>query len=397
MVAQLVVEQRAQVLFGGQTIQANDNRMVVFLCKDADKVQVRLRVRMSDHLLRDTGELMRDLFDLDSVPSNEDKLVAELKERLESLRQACLDMAHDFYTGIKPLYPYPGEIECEKMRSEVADVLKDQNEAEAFLTTFTKHEERLLDAKEDFDKVVEFFESNQRTAFDHARDFLNRTEGIEYASDDIPGAVENVATVREILKDPKPYGRIKDLQPLMDPVEDDMKKLLGIRRNEFLCRIERDLQDLRAQAESQKGFVNQAKDAIADAGTKYESFKNRAHSAQSLNELSVVATNWGDWLSAAANEMYDAVDEARVRMDNERRTTEVMSTGEVVKKVSNKGVASSAPVPAPKPQRKIKTVRRADLAKPSRLLSAEDVERYVDDLRSRLMQALAANDEIRIN
>lgn len=95
--------------------------------------------------------------------------------------------------------------------------------------------------------------------------------------------------------------------------------------------------------------------------------------------------------------MYDAVDEARVRMNNERRTTEVMSTGEVVKKVSNKGAASPAPVPAPKPQRKIKTVRRADLAKPSRLLSAEDVERYVDDLRSRLMQALAANDEIRIN
>lgn len=397
VVAQLVVEQRAQVLFGGQTVQADDSRMVALLRKDADRAQVRLRMRMSDRLLRATGELMCDLFDLKTVPSNEDKLVAELKERLEGLREACLAMARDYYTGIKPAYPYPGEDECEKMRSEVADVLKDQNEAEAFLTTFTKHEERLLDAKEDFDKVVEFFESNQRTAFDHARDFLNRTEGIEYASDDIPGAVENVATVREILKDPKPYGRIKDLQPLMDPVEDDMKKLLGIRRNEFLCRIESDLQDLRAQAESQKGFVNQAKDAIADAGTKYESFKNRAHSAQSLNELSVVATNWGDWLSAAANEMYDAVDEARVRMNNERRTTEVMSTGEVVKKVSNKGAASSAPVSAPKPQRKIKTVRRADLAKPSRLLSAEDVERYVDDLRSRLMQALAANDEIRIN
>lgn len=397
VVAQLVVEQRAQVLFGGQTVQADDSRMVALLRKDADKAQVRLRMRMSDRLLRATGELMCDLFDLKTVPSNEDKLVAELKERLEGLREACLAMARDYYTGIKPAYPYPGEDECEKMRSEVADVLKDQNEAEAFLTTFTKHEERLLDAKEDFDKVVEFFESNQRTAFDHARDFLNRTEGIEYASDDIPGAVENVATVREILKDPKPYGRIKDLQPLMDPVEDDMKKLLGIRRNEFLCRIESDLQDLRAQAESQKGFVNQAKDAIADAGTKYESFKNRAHSAQSLNELSVVATNWGDWLSAAANEMYDAVDEVRVRMNNELRTTEVMSTGEVVKKISNKGAASSAPVPASKPQRKIKTVRRADLAKPSRLLSAEDVERYVDDLRSRLMQALAANDEIRIN
>lgn len=288
------------------------------------------------------------------------------------------------------------------MRSEVVDVLKDQNESEAFLTTFTKHEERLLDAKEDFDKVVEFFESNQRTAFDHAKDFLSRTEGIEYASDDIPSAVENVAKVREVLKDPKPYGRIKDLQPLMDPVEDDMKKLLGIRRNEFLCRIESDLQDLQAQAESQKGFVNQAKDAIADAGAKYESFKNRAHSAQSLNELSVAATNWANWLSAATNGMYDAVDAARIRMDNERRTTEVTSTGEVVKKisnkaVSNKAVASSALTPAPVLQRKIKTVRRADLAKPSRLLSAEDVERYVDDLRSRLMQALAANDEIRIN
>ena len=125
VVAQLVVEQRAQVLFCGQTVQANDSRMVALLRKDADKAQVRLRMRMSDRLLRATGELMCDLFDLKTVPSNEDKLVAELKERLEGLREACLAMARDYYTGIKPAYPYPGEDECEKMRSEVADVLKD--------------------------------------------------------------------------------------------------------------------------------------------------------------------------------------------------------------------------------------------------------------------------------
>ena len=98
--AQLVVEQRAQVLFGGQTVQANDSRMVSLLRKDADKAQVRLRVRMSDRLLRATGELMRDLFDLKTVPSNEDKLVAELKERLEGLREVCVAMARDYYTGI---------------------------------------------------------------------------------------------------------------------------------------------------------------------------------------------------------------------------------------------------------------------------------------------------------
>lgn len=397
VVAQLVVEQRAQVLFGGQTVQANDSRMAALLRKDADKAQVRLRVRMSDRLLRATGELMRDLFDLKTVPSNEDKLVAELKEHLDGLRETCLAMARDYYTGIKPAYPYPGEAECEKMRSEVADVLKDQNEAEAFLTTFTKHEDRLLDAKEDYDRMAEFFGSNQRATFDHAREFLSRTEAIEYASDDIHGAVDNVTKVREILKDPKPYGRIKDLQPLMAPVEEDMKKLLGIRRNEFLQRIENDLQDLQKQAESQDGFVKQAKDAIADANIKYESFKNRAHGVQSLNELNALAANWESWTITAANKIYDAVDAARERMENERRSTEVTSTGEVVKKITNKGAATPGSVPVPKPQRKVKTVRRTDLAKPSRLTTAEDVERYVDDLRARLMQALASNDEIRIN
>lgn len=397
VVAQLVVEQRAQVLFGGQTVQANDSRMVALLRKDADRAQVRLRVRMSDRLLRATGELMRDLFDLKTVPSNEDKLVAELKEHLDGLRETCLAMARDYYTGIKPAYPYPGEAECEKMRSEVADVLKDQNEAEAFLTTFTKHEDRLLDAKEDYDRMAEFFGSNQRATFDHAREFLSRTEAIEYASDDIHGAVDNVTKVREILKDPKPYGRIKDLQPLMAPVEEDMKKLLGIRRNEFLQRIENDLQDLQKQAESQDGFVKQAKDAIADANIKYESFKNRAHGVQSLNELNALAANWESWTITAANKIYDAVDAARERMEKERRSTEVTSTGEVVKKITNKGAATPGSVPVPKPQRKVKTVRRTDLAKPSRLTTAEDVERYVDDLRARLMQALASNDEIRIN
>ena len=42
-------------------------------------------------------------------------------------------------------------------------------------------------------------------------------------------------------------------------------------------------------------------------------------------------------------------------------------------------------------------MRRTDLAKPSSLTTAEDVDLYVDDLRARLMQALASNDEIRIN
>ena len=164
-------------------------------------------------------------------------------------------------------------------------------------------------------------------------------------------------------------------------------------------RIENDLQDLQKQAESQDGFVKQAKDAIADAGTKYESFKNRAHGVQSLNELNALAANWESWTITAANKIYDAVDAARERMENERRSTEVTSTGEVVKKITNKGAAtpSHGSVPVPKPQRKVKTVRRTDLAKPSRLTTAEDVERYVDDLRARLMQALASNDEIRIN
>ena len=174
-----------------------------------------------------------------------------------------------------------------------------------------------------------------------------------------------------------------------------------MRRNEFLHRIENDLQDLQKQAESQEGFVKQAKDAIADAGTKYESFKNRTHGVQSLNELNALAANWESWTITAANKIYDAVDAARERMENERRSTEVTSTGEVVKKITNKGTSTpshgSVPVPVPKPQRKVKTVRRTDLAKPSRLTTAEDVERYVDDLRARLMQALASNDEIRIN
>lgn len=43
VVAQLVVEQRAQVLFGGQTVQANNNRMVALLRKDADKASALAR------------------------------------------------------------------------------------------------------------------------------------------------------------------------------------------------------------------------------------------------------------------------------------------------------------------------------------------------------------------
>ncbi len=131
----------------------------------------------------------------------------------------------------------------------------------------------------------------------------------------------------------------------MAPVEEDIKKHLGIRRNEFLCRIENDLQDLRKQAESQEGFVKQAKDAIADANTRYESFKNRVHGVQSLNELNALAANWENWIVSATNKIYDAVDEARMRMDNERRTTEVTSTGEVVRRSPTRALHRLRPCP----------------------------------------------------
>lgn len=122
-----------------------------------------------------------------------------------------------------------------------------------------------------------------------------------------------------------------------------------MRRNEFLHRIENDLQDLQKQAESQDGFVKQAKDAIADAGTKYESFKNRTHGVQSLNELNALAANWESWTITAANKIYDAVDAARERMENERRSTEVTSTGEVVKRSPTRAPLRQVTVPFPCP------------------------------------------------
>ena len=40
---------------------------------------------------------MRGLFDLKTVPSNEDKLVAELKSALRACGEVCVAMARDYY------------------------------------------------------------------------------------------------------------------------------------------------------------------------------------------------------------------------------------------------------------------------------------------------------------
>ena len=66
--------------------------MLECLCKQADKAQVRQRVRMSDTLLKAAADLLRDLTDTPNVPRDEDELVAFAADALQDLREKCTDL-----------------------------------------------------------------------------------------------------------------------------------------------------------------------------------------------------------------------------------------------------------------------------------------------------------------
>lgn len=255
LIAQLWKEQYIRLSYKGEYIEPVHQSALNALIKssETDMVIVTKRVKVDDALLRTARRITKEVFNKTDLSEDEDGLVHEIKGLIQQERER-IKAYKQRYEGRK----YPGESILDK-GLEYFEQFNERMDNAAFFTKLKELEEDLLDWEEDVTYVTSFFD-NQKSIFDQGMGAIDKyQENRHYlTSDDIQDAVEQL---KDIVEDPIPYNKIKDIPPLAHKIDEAIEHTLVDKKQHAKTYVEEVRENLKSSA-SQYGVTDQTKQRL---------------------------------------------------------------------------------------------------------------------------------------
>lgn len=315
--------------------------------------------------MRAVKELLREYFDVMDVPDDEDGLVAFVVQKFSELKE--------HYTELKGRYEghkYPDQSLVAASIEQMEKVLSQRKDNIALIDAILKEEDNLFDNKEKMQRVEGFFK-NQVQVFDAAvkmEDDLRND--LHYLSKETEAndALNQIRLITVVENDPKNiYRRIPELNGLMEKVREGHGRLLDFKRAELLEIVRQCMAEVHTLSD---GNVDCA-ELVRKADTYFDQQKKKISEFQSLALLDgLVPQIW-----SYKDDICDRIETAK----------------QPPKPVEKKQPDTPA---KPAPKKVIKNVYR-QMAFPAKTLeSQEDIDAYVERMRSYLTAMMKDCDGI---
>lgn len=362
----------------GGKLQASDIYGHVDGSNKWNRVSLSRRKTVDRANIQSVRNLGRDLFGV-AAPEGEDDLHAWLRTKFDEQSRHL-----DQWSALATTGSYPGSDDIADIQGVLNKLLANKDSF-AFLEHVKAHGDDLTDAGDRYQRLETFY-TQQRTQWDALRSaFTNEFEPNAFFLARDAQAASALATVRTILNDPKPYGRIKESAPLIATLRSANDVVIAERRAEALGKVDPQIETLKqdlAQIGVDADFSNQCLKPIQD-------IRKRIESETQSGKLTNLVTEADDAAEIAHAAIEKAVEAAK------QAAAAPAPTPDPVK-------PTPAPTPPPakvakpenfKPRRQI--TARSVTAK-QYLETTQDVEDYLSALRKQLEEAIASNARIEI-
>lgn len=370
VVARLIYDQKVTIKYAGSTIQPDNPKLPDMLRKKSEigKTSISKRQMITATKMRAVKELLREYFDVMDVPDDEDGLVAFVVQKFTDLKDHYLQLKGR-YEGHK----YPEQNLVLASIEQMDKILSQRKDNIALIDAILKEEDNLFDNKEKMQRVEGFFK-NQVQVFDAAvkmgedlKNDLNYLRKEEEANE----ALNQIRLITVVQSDPKSiYRRIPELNGLMDKVREGHGRLLDDKRAELLEIIRQCMEEVHTLSNGDVSCM----ELVKKGDTFFDQQKDRIRELQSLALLDgLVPQIW-----SYKDDLCDHIETAKKPI--------------IV-------AEEKAPYGAEKPAAKkvIKTVYR-QAAFPAKVLeSQEDIDAYVERMRSYLTAMMKDCDGIKLN
>ena len=363
------------------------DELIAYITKKtfADKLMIEQKVRVSDKEKKITRDIMKELFGTAGSSDDEDMMMNIFIEYANKLI-STLGKLQVRYENTK----YPGKHIVEQGRKLLINLVQIQTLTE-FFKTVAKKQDDLLDFAEDYEPIKAFFDSEQKTIFDKAVLYLSKYDDSKiYIVDE---EIENIVSqISAIIKKQSPYSDIPKLPELL-------KKFSDL----YSCILDEQLKPvLDSVYDSQKRVF----DVL---NTKEYAEANRSRYSAMFDEIIDVAK---DCTNVSVLRSYaDRAEALKMRLLNEMTQMEqeiaLKKAEEVRKRLEEQakavGDVNQAQIEA-EVQKKVETVKRIrNISIKSmtgtaswKLENTEDVDRYLNELRLKLVSELDTDTIVNI-
>lgn len=370
VVARLIYDQKVTIKYAGSTIQPDNPKLPDMLRKKSEigKTSISKRQMITATKMRAVKELLREYFDVMDVPDDEDGLVAFVVQKFTELKDHYLELKGR-YEGHK----YPEQNLVLASIEQMDKILSQRKDNIALIDAILKEEDNLFDNKEKMQRIEGFFK-NQVQVFDAAvkmeedlKNDLNYLRKEEEANE----ALNQIRLITVVQSDPKSiYRRIPELNGLMDKVREGHGRLLDDKRAELLEIIRQCMEEVHTLSNGDVSCM----ELVKKGDTFFDQQKGKIRELQSLALLDgLVPQIW-----SYKDDLCDHIEIAK-------------KPPELVQPKKPDAPTTSAP------KKVIKTVYRQAAFPAKTLESQEDIDAYVERMRSYLTAMMKDCDGIKLN
>ncbi|MCL1842194.1 MAG: BREX system P-loop protein BrxC, partial [Defluviitaleaceae bacterium] len=362
--------QKIRLELSGENISLGDLRILDYISKKEylDRLVVKWRDLVSHTLINNAKDIAAEVFGRTDIPSDEDGIMARLKEfaaiELNGSDDSIKDLLHEYTKR------YPGE-QVLKDGKKLLEQLERFKDSKSFYEFLHANREALEDYSEDVQDVKKFFK-NQRAHFDNALKMIDIYEGNRsYVLDE--ETIRLIGEIEKITMLASPYSEIHRLPDLVEQFRTRFGKLLEDECIPIRADIEADqgvtLADLKRRdlKERQTEFENKVR-------SDYKALLQRLDRANNVYEAIAMKTE-SDRMKQRFVQSF---------IDEETRLARLEAEKNNVK-----------PDCVPNPKSKCVSVKSL-IVGATRISNEEDIERVVNEVRTRLKAQLEPDTTILI-
>lgn len=291
-------------------------------------------------------------------PDNEDALCAFLKNRLKTWETSL-----NSFKPFAETEEYPGKEEITDALNIIKPLLS-VDESYKFIDRFNANKDKLLDLSDDFHTLEQFYK-NQKHTWDILRSAYNRFRVNRFELEQDTKAISALERIHEILTSKAPYGIIHETDGLVSILREINNTFVKQKQSEVLSKVDGFLIRIEKEVQSANGDSN----LIYNSTIQLRNIKESVERIESIAHLAQMAQ------------------EAEKAFDNAMKMVEDFFNKPVEKML---GVSEPQKI---KPRRVVKPV---ELIGDNYLENMEDINRFLDELRQKLEEAIKSGDRIQI-
>lgn len=300
----------------------------------------------------------------------EDGLVADFHERLGEWQSDLKSYVHTAGTA-----HHPGKADIESALARIGKQLA-TGDSFAFIESLLASKDDWLDTAEDIHDLVNFYKT-QITAWRKLLEGLRAFADNREALNKLPPAASALTELAQIRDNPRPYGQVNRIEPLLATVTAANEQLAQEKRERALLSIDSKIAEVQTKLEATGATPEVSNKALKSL----QDLKTRVSSQVSIAQILYLQGQGGELMDEAI-----ALVEAAAKP-----ATAVAVPGAIIQ-----ALTTGSPNVANLVTKPTRVVRAADLATKSYLETEVDVDVYLAKLKTELLAVIRAGQKARV-